>query len=322
MKQMVNNKSLLAIGECMVELTPNSEGESLYRVGFAGDTLNALIYAKRWVPSLKCGFYSAIGEDSFSGKALNFFEQHGINSTYVVRSKNRKIGLYSIVNDESGERSFDYWRDHSAARVMMSLHKARNTVVEDTGVLFFSGIALSIMSEEDKQLLIDFVELNKRKGVKIAFDPNYRSIMWNGKKHAQQWFDKAYALADIALPGMDDHSNVYGHGDVHDVFNHLNALGCKEIIVKAGSRGMHAFSDGELLHHQSFRKVNQKDTTAAGDSFAGVYLGSRIAGQSVIDSVQAADTVAREVVQYQGAIIPEDVVARAKQGFTANMKQE
>ncbi|BCO18842.1 ketodeoxygluconokinase [Alteromonas sp. KC3] len=312
MPQNNHGKSLLAIGECMVELASFNHSEELCRLGFAGDTLNALIYAKRWDTSLKCAFYSAVGVDNFSSKVLSFFEQHEIDTEYVARSRNRNIGLYSIVIDKDGERSFDYWREQSAARVMMSLHQARNTVIQDVDMLFFSGIALSIMSEDDKQKLIELVSVCKSSGVKIAFDPNYRPSMWSGHKHAKLWFDKAYQLADIALPGLDDHKAVYDHENVNDVVDYLSSQNCKEFVVKAGKQGMFAYVDYECVYRQAFKPVKQTDTTAAGDSFAGVYLASRLKGEDVSTSVAAADAMARQVVQHHGAIVPQESTEKAK----------
>ncbi|CAB9493678.1 sugar kinase [Alteromonas macleodii] len=315
MPQNNHGKSLLAIGECMVELASFDHSEELCRLGFAGDTLNALIYAKRWDSSLKCAFYSAIGVDNFSNKVLSFFERHEIDAEYVARSRNRNIGLYSIVIDREGERSFDYWREQSAARSMMSLHQARNTVIKDVDIIFFSGIALSIMSENDKQNLIELVSACKSGGVKIAFDPNYRPAMWSGHDHAKLWFDKAYQLSDIALPGLDDHRAVYGHENVNDIVDHLNSLGCREFVVKAGKQGMLAYVDGVCVCQQPFKPEKQTDTTAAGDSFAGVYLAARLNDKDVATSVAAADAMARQVVQYHGAIVPQESTEKAKNEF-------
>lgn len=43
--------SLLAIGECMMEL--NAQGDQGFSRAFAGDTYNSAVYAKRWNPELK-----------------------------------------------------------------------------------------------------------------------------------------------------------------------------------------------------------------------------------------------------------------------------
>ncbi|WP_025254054.1 sugar kinase [Alteromonas sp. ALT199] len=321
MKAQPHAKRLMAIGECMVELV-HSAGDS-YQLGFAGDTLNALIYAKRWKPDTECSFFSAIGTDTFSNQMMKFFELHGINTSMVARSKNRNVGLYSIVTDQYGERSFDYWRDQSAAKVMMSLHKAQSNALEAMDMVYFSGIGLSILSDADKEELLALIEAHRAKGALVAFDSNYRASMWNGSQHAQIWFDKAYRISDIALPGLDDHKSVYQHQNVNDVVEYLTKVGCSEYVVKAGTEGMYGYKDKRLVHHRVFNPApTQVDTTAAGDSFAGVYLISRLTGDTMAQSIQAADMAAREVVQHTGAIVSANAIERVRNEFCAQRLEE
>lgn len=314
------SKRLMAVGECMVELIHT--GNDSCKLGFAGDTLNALIYSKRWVPETDCIFFSAVGLDTFSTKMMSFFEQNDINTVGVARSKNRNVGLYSIVTDESGERSFDYWRDQSAAKVMMSLHKVEPPELDSIDMVYFSGIGLSILNDADKNELLTLIQQYRDRGALIAFDSNYRPSMWSGYQHAQVWFDRAYRVSDIALPGLDDHKSVYHHDCVQDVLNYLNSVGCKEYVVKAGTQGMFGYLEGGLVHHQAFNPApSQIDTTAAGDSFAGVYLANRLAERSIEFSIKAADAAAREVVQHAGAIISKDALASVKARFLANCNE-
>jgi 2-dehydro-3-deoxygluconokinase len=47
------------------------------------------------------------------------------------------------------------------------------------------------------------------------------------------------------------------------------------------------------------------DTTAAGDSFNGGYLGALLAGKGQAAALQAGHAMAARVVQFRGAIIPK-----------------
>jgi 2-dehydro-3-deoxygluconokinase len=46
------------------------------------------------------------------------------------------------------------------------------------------------------------------------------------------------------------------------------------------------------------------DTTAAGDSFNGGYLGALVLGATPLDAAKAGHAFARAVVQHRGAIVP------------------
>ena len=313
-------KQFVAIGECMVELVQLDKRTC--QVGFAGDTLNSLIYAKRWVPEVTCSFFSAIGTDHFSQQMLSFFKENEIETSAVFRSNSRNAGLYSIVTDENGERSFDYWRDQSAAKSMMCLYRTNKPDLGTVDMLYFSGIALGILSDGDKDELFAMLKRYRQQGAIIAFDPNYRPSMWSSVEHARYWYDNAYRVADIALPGVDDHLAVYGHLTTEQVVTHLNHVGCKEFVLKASKAGMFGYQNAALVHHQPFNPAPQQvDSTAAGDSFAGVYLANRLNGTDMTNSILAADAVAREVVQHKGAIIDDSATNRVKAVFNDSKVQ-
>ena len=67
-----------------------------------------------------------------------------------------------------------------------------------------------------------------------------------------------------------------------------------------------------LFFHVPFNPTpTQVDSTAAGDSFAGTYLISRVNGNSVLQAIENADKVAREVVQHPGAIMNIELYNKA-----------
>ena len=302
----MTKKLLMVVGECMVELSHN-QPDSL-NLSYAGDTYNSLVYAMRWSRLIDGLFFTAVGSDNFSKSMLAAFDAKEISRQAIVTSKNKNVGLYCIVNDENGERSFDYWRDQSAARSMMSLHQAAGTKIPPVDMVYFSGISLAILPEEDKSSLLNMLAHQQANGAVIAFDPNYRAQMWNGNEHAQKWFHQAYQLADIALPGLDDHLRVFGHTCAQHIADYLNELDCPEFVIKANREGMFCFDAGVSCHYQPFNAAEvQRDTTAAGDSFAGVYLANRLEGNSIPDSVRAADAAARIVVAHKGAIIDDEI---------------
>lgn len=301
---MVN---LLALGEGMLELKFDQQGQLVHK--FAGDTLNAAIYAKRWSDKLTVQFYSAIGQDAFSHQMIQYLGSENINTDSLLISSTNNIGIYAIETDERGERSFNYWRKDSAATQMLKMLKELGGVsaLPASEIIFFSGISLAILSDEDKAYLFDVIEGMRKKGSKIAFDPNYRAKMWRDEQHAIEWFTKAFEISDIVLPGLDEQQDLYHQQTVEDVKSFMFNLGVKELIIKAGKEGVYGFSCDESCHVPFNPAPQQIDSTAAGDSFAGTFLSSRLFGDSIKQSIINADSVAREVVQYRGAIIDEGI---------------
>lgn len=309
--------SILALGEGMVELKMNN-GELEHK--FAGDTLNAAIYGKRWANDLDIYFYSAVGEDLFSQQMLDYLATESLSTQAILTTPESNIGIYAIQTDESGERSFTYWRKDSAATHMVELLDAAGGIdaLPSADCVFLSGISLGILSDQNKKRLFELLELLKARGSKIAFDPNFRPRMWRDTEHAVEWIAKAYQISDIALPGLDEHEDIFGHKSVEDVRDFLQAHDVSEFVIKAGKQGVYAFNSTEGECHIAFNPApKQVDSTAAGDSFAGTFLASRVSGSSLLESIKNADSVAREVVQHSGAIIDKHLY---KKTFNANKK--
>lgn len=305
-------KSLMCLGEGLAELRLDESGALINSI--AGDTLNAAVYAKRYDDVLKVAFASAVGQEFLSDNLYELLEQEQLESQYVLRSEVANIGIYAIQTDEQGERSFKYWRKESAYTSYLQLLEAKGGALslKDHDIIFFSGISVATLSDENKSKLFELLAVLKQKGAKIAFDPNYRPVLWKSTSHAVTWLEKAYALSDIVLPGLDEHHELLGHSTVEEVQTYFEQFSVEELVIKSGDDGVTVFDSLGNRWHQPFRPAEQQvDSTAAGDSFAGTYLASRLMGAEIQDALYNADSVARVVVQHKGAIIPRGACEEA-----------
>lgn len=302
---------MLVIGECMMELR-NQSSTSLVK-SFAGDTYNTAVYAKRFAPSTSVSYLSAVGQDIFSAEMIAVWQSEGLSAEFVAKSTELPLGVYAISTDAHGERSFTYWRKNSAASQMMKLIDTDNVLANANTIdtVYFSGISLAILSDEDKGALIEFVSALRAKGARVAFDPNYRPKMWNSLEHAVLWTEKAYAISDIVFPGLEDHQDMFNQQTKEEIFSYFEQFSANEIVVKCGSDGVYGLDNGVKSHLPFTPAPKQVDSTAAGDSFAGTYLGARSLGKNVADSVIEAAKIASLVVQHPGAIIDKEVYASA-----------
>jgi 2-dehydro-3-deoxygluconokinase len=68
-------------------------------------------------------YVTALGDDPFSDEMLNSWTEENIGVGRVVRVRGKLPGLYAIRTSEAGERSFYYWRENSAARLLLDCLK-------------------------------------------------------------------------------------------------------------------------------------------------------------------------------------------------------
>lgn len=295
-------KSLLFIGECMMELSGSG---STYNRAFAGDIYNAAVYAKRRGPTIDVQILTAVGRDPVSEAMKAQWQRDQIGHDLVMTAEDAHPGVYLISTDEQGERSFTYWRRASAATEFISLmNGAARQGVAQFEMIYFSGITLAILADEDKAKFISMIADLKAQGRTIAFDPNYRPALWRDVSHAADWITRAYQTTNIALPGLEDHAELYGHRDSEDIRAFLQDFQIDEIVIKASPAGVFGYCRHmDPVHLDIELEASPIDTTGAGDSFAGTYLAERLLGTSMIEAIRAADRVASRVVQHRGAIV-------------------
>lgn len=304
----------------MLELRKHST--DLFRKDFAGDTYNSAVYAKRWNESLRVSYFTALGTDPISEEMLCQWASKGLDCGYVLRSKERLPGIYSINVDDAGERSFTYWRENSAARIVMQLLKEQQSgfFADGFDYVYVSGISFAILDDADKQRLLDLLLSLQSDGAKIAYDPNYRAKMWASREHACHWNNAIYAVADVIFPGIEDHEDMYGHQNRVEILEFLAKFGEKEVVLKAGDDGVYGYVGANQVAHRPFVPAQvQVDSTAAGDSFAGTYLAARAERRDIEQAIVASMGVAGFVVQHQGAIAPQADYDRCKSVLLAQL---
>lgn len=296
-------QKIVLMGECMLELRQAKDG--LMNQSFAGDTFNTAVYMKRTFAQQDIAFMTAVGQDTISQQMVSACSSEKLNNQHIYPNSDRNPGIYLVQTDEQGERSFLYWRDSSAAKqVMQFVDQQAISELCKADMFFFSGISIAILEPQDRPAFWAMLTQLKEAGVKIGFDPNYRPRLWNNADEAKTEFAKAYAASDIMMPGVDDFKQLYAIETLDDILAFCQPFDITELVLKNGPESVYCQLDGKLTHVAITPVTNVVDTTSAGDSFNGVYLGARLAGKDITSSVNLASSAAGIVIQHPGAIAP------------------
>ena len=295
--------SVAVIGEAMVELS-----NKINELKFSGDSLNTAIYLKRELNNKEktVSYFTALGDDSISQKMIKYISSEDVNTNFIERRVNLKPGKYQININNEGERSFQYWRNESAAKTLFS--KPNHVKFEDLlkfDLIYISAISVAILPSNIQEDLLVFLADYRKNGGLIVFDSNYRKILWQSKKEARAVISKYWGIVDIALPSIDDEKKLFDIANEKDVIDNLVKLGVKFGALKRGDKGPYSLNgDNESNSYKAASEI--VDTTAAGDSFNGAYLAALINGYSQIISLMNGHKLATKVIKYNGAIIPID----------------
>ena len=294
---------LLAIGEVMAELRRGADAG--FAVGFAGDTFNTAVYTARAMGSTKpnVGYFTRVGTDPLSSDLLAMAGEENLDASHIARDHDRLIGIYAVSTDETGERSFSYWRENSAARQLFSHDESVNSLPA-ARITYLSGISLAIISPPARRRLMDHLAAKSAKGeTLVAFDSNYRPKLWEDQATARTVMTEMWEIADIALPSIDDEMDLFGDTTEDAVIARFSRKNWHACAIKRGVKGPASPTLAATSMPDFPPATSVVDTTAAGDSFNGGYFAALLQGKSETECLLGGHNLASMVVGAPGAII-------------------
>lgn len=291
-----------AVGEAMIEMAETGDG--IYRKGFAGDTFNTAWHMAQ-IPdlTLPVRFVTKVGTDTLSGEFIATLDAAGLDTSFVGRVADRTMGLYMIELDGT-ERSFHYWREMSAARLLADEDTWLAQSLQGAGLIHVSGITLAILRPEARARLISTLALARMQGAIVSFDPNVRPRLWPSADVARNAIQAMLAVTDLALPSFDDEAALWGDRSPDETVERLRAAHVSEIVVKNGAAAVTSW-DGDRFTQAPCKPVaGIRDTSGAGDAFNAGYLAARLAGHTPENAIASGQIMSAAVLQHFGARIP------------------
>jgi 2-dehydro-3-deoxygluconokinase len=294
----------VSVGECMIEMSGGEDG--LYRLGYAGDTLNTAWYARACLgEDWDVDYVTALGDDMYSAQMAEFFADNGIGVDYIQQVENRRPGLY-MIHQQDGDRHFTYWRGQSAAKFMAEDPEALYEAFEGADIAYFSGISLAILAPRARGKLMKAIHLAKEGGARVAFDPNERPALWTSPAVMGSTITAAAILADVVLPTFPDEQALFGDPSPEAVAERYLAGGAEEVVVKNGAEPAFVASRESRSWVAPKPGARSVDPTGAGDSFNGAYLAARAEGATPLEAAEEAHSLAAIVIGHKGALVPRE----------------
>jgi 2-dehydro-3-deoxygluconokinase len=306
---------VVCIGECMVEFLRQENG--LWRQGFAGDSLNVAWAMRALLPdSVQIDYLTRVGSDSLSDDMVHMLQRTDIGTQWITRDERRTVGLYTIQTDDTGERSFSYWRSDSAARGLAQDGAVLKAALHGADLVYLSGITLAILPAHDRNRLLDALGFSGARPFRVAFDPNIRPRLWESIDMAAREVTAMASRADLFLPTHEDEANTFGDADSSATLDRYAGLGVSEIVVKDGIRPTLLLAGA---YKDSFAVAAAEeivDTTGAGDSFNGAYLAASLMGFDKAAAIRKAQAVSALVIGQRGALIAPNQLRDAFQAIS------
>jgi 2-dehydro-3-deoxygluconokinase len=298
----MSRKTFISVGECMAEL--QLVRDSLFSLGFGGDTLNTAWYVKALAHPqvVQVEYFTAVGSDQLSRNLLAFLQDHGIGTQFIKEISDRNVGLY-LISLTGAERSFTYWRSASAAKMLANDEQYLRTSLSQADVIYFSGITLAILAPSHRRILLGVMREMKSKGITVVFDTNARRRLWPSDVEMRKAMIAGYRAATLAMPTLEDERALFGDIGAIECAKRIAGYGVEEIVVKDGANPCTILKGGELSSVAANQVEGVVDTTGAGDSFNAAYIVGRMANKSAVEAARVAHQVAGRVIRGRGALL-------------------
>jgi 2-dehydro-3-deoxygluconokinase len=299
---------VICVGEGLIELTRGADGT--FAPACAGDSFNTAVYLAR--AGLRAGFATAVGDDPYSDSIIALALAEGLATDLILRVPGRLPALSLVERGRSGESVTRVWGEGAPARELFELPDwmriAQSLIT--ARLIYFSGITLSLYSNNGLGRLFAALEVARQQGVKVAFDGNFRPIGWKGNvARARTVFMEALKRVDIALPTFDDEAVLWGDPSPESTVARLQAFGVGEIVVKNGPNSALVATSGAMEFVPVPEVLVPVDPTAAGDGFNAGYLAARLSGSERTPAAGAAHRLAANIISHPGALLPRGAVA-------------
>ncbi|MFD1848858.1 sugar kinase [Oceanobacillus bengalensis] len=306
-------KDVITIGEAMIAFNPNATGPMKFVNGFekniGGAELNLAIGCARL--GLETGYISRLGNDEFGRYILNFARGEGIDVSQVEFVSGYPTSLnFKEIMEDGNVRTF-YYRDKSPTLAMTADDLDEN-YFREAKILHITGIYPAIGSV-NIAVIHRAMELAKKHGVKISFDPNIRLRMWS-KEEAREVLSKILPHVDILLAGDEEMDIIIGEKDPMAIIEKAKELGISFVAVKQGDKGSVGYYNGEIVEASPVKASKVVDTVGAGDGFNAGAIYGILHDWSLEKTLHFANTIGSMVVgvkgDNEGLPYYEDVQAR------------
>lgn len=258
---------LLSIGELLIDMLPQDPQNSAYLPIAGGAPANVAVgYAKLGGKAAFCG---GMGDDYFATQLSNALAQYKVSTEYLFTIKGSQTAMVIVSLDESGERSFNFYR-HNTADLLLSVEHLVNIQWDELSTLHFCSNTLT-----DKTIAsttLHALKLAKSNNKLVSFDVNLRYSLWQDTTQIAAVVARCYECCDIIKLSKDELNflALQTNQQPNDYLAQLLALGVKLIFVTDSANPAQALSKHFNIVLQA-PAIKAIDTTSAGDAFiAGV----------------------------------------------------
>ena len=263
--------TLYSIGEVLIDFVANEKGKGLDEVE-AFTKLPGGAPANVAAAVSKYGYNSSmitkVGKDGFGDFLIGVLKEAGVKTDKVFQTTEAPTGLAFVSLKENGEREFAFYRKPSADLLLQPDEIGEDWFAEGDLLHFCS---VDLVESPMKYAHVKAIELVKKAGGVVSFDPNIRLPLWDDAKECQRTVREFLPKADILKISDEELEFITDIADEKRAIQSLFTGDVKVVVYTKGSAGAEIWLKDKFYPSEGYR-VEAIDTTGAGDAFIGGFL--------------------------------------------------
>lgn len=304
---------VIALGELLIDFTENSvsdQGNPIFEANPGGAPCNVLAMLNKL--GRKTAFIGKVGNDTFGHMLKSVVEAAGTDVTNLFMDDTVHTTLAFVHKLPDGDRDFSFYRD-PGADMMLTKSEIDEDFIKGSKIFHFG--TLSSTHSAVREATRYAIDLAKKHGLMISFDPNLRPPLWPSLQAAKNEIEYGLSKCDILkisdnelefMTGMDDYDKAARMlKDKYDI---------PVVFATLGKGGSRAYYKNISVSADAFIQSKTIETTGAGDTFTGCVLscileyGTDNLNEEVLsEAITFANAAASVVTTRKGAlrVMPE-----------------
>ncbi|KAM1063446.1 hypothetical protein TB2_027132 [Malus domestica] len=274
--QEKNSELIVCFGEMLIDFVPTSAGVSLadadgFKKAAGGAPANVAVGISRLGGS--AAFMGKVGKDEFGYMLADILKENNVDNSGMRFDPHARTALAFVTLRSDGEREFMFYRNPSADMLLQEKELDVN-LIKKAGIFHYGSI--SLIEEPCRSAHLAAMDIAKRAGCILSYDPNLRLPLWPSAEAAQKGIMSIWNQAEIIKISEEEIEFLTGGDDPYDdevVLKKLYHPNLKLLLVTEGPAGCRYYTK-EFKGKVAGIKTDAVDTTGAGDSFVAAILNS------------------------------------------------
>lgn len=262
---------VVALGELLIDFVQNGSsrnGNPVFEANPGGAPCNVLSMLSKL--GHKTAFIGKVGKDFFGEQLKSAITEVGIDPSYLCMDEEIHTTLAMVHTYPDGDRDFSFYRN-PGADMMLTEKEVPEELIGNSKIFHFG--TLSMTHDEVRKATKKAIDVAKKSGAVISFDPNLRPPLWKSLEDAKEQAAFGFSQCDVLKISDNEIQWFTGEEDYDEGIKKLRSqYDIPLILLSMGKEGSRAYYKDLRVEVGAFIQENTIETTGAGDTFGGCCL--------------------------------------------------